>query len=306
LLISDIFLIISEVMAFANGRSKLPRIEQEPSDYYNGVDSVDRIISRRILMFERTTRQTLQQKHITNRMHHRYVLMIAVETAGEVSVDGKTLRLEPLQALLILPYQFHHYLDLEADHLRWLFVTFELEQGEASLRGLSHRVLPIDHTIEQTLVHLVHEWGTPKREPKPTILLPIVDQLLGQLFEVGRIVEPRPDHQEHSKESWVSHVENLLIQSIQSNWTLDQVAQRVGLSERQMRTRFEVATGVSLKDYRSDYQLHQVMALMCDSKLSLADISELTGFQSQPVFNRFIRRMTGQTPSKFRQQIIST
>jgi AraC-like DNA-binding protein len=305
LLISDIFLTISEVMAFGNVSSKIPKIEQEPSDYYNGLDLADRIISRRILMFERNTRQTLQQKHITNRMHHRYVLMIAVETAGEVSVDGKTLRLEPLQALLILPYQFHHYLDLESDQLRWIFVTFELEQGGASLRGLSHRVLQLDAAIEQTLVRLIQEWRLPARGQKPAILLPVVDQLLGQLFELGRIVEPRREHQEHSKESWVSQVENLLIQSIQSNWTLDQVAQRIGLSERQMRTRFEVATGVSLKDYRSDYQLHQVMALMRDSKLSLADISELTGFQSQPVFNRFIRRMTGLTPSKFRNQIVS-
>lgn len=61
--------------------------------------------------------------------------------------------------------------------------------------------------------------------------------------------------------------------------------------------------GLSLRDYRSNYQLHTAISLMRDVKRSLSDIAELSGFNSQSVFTRFIRRMAELTPRELCRQV---
>jgi AraC-like DNA-binding protein len=230
-------------------------------------------------------------------MHHRYVLMFALETAGLVSVEGKSLRLDAGQALLILPYQFHHYIRLESDAVRWLFITFELQQGEGALAGLGHRVLTPNVEMREVWMQIAQVWSTDSISKRQ--VLPLLDQLLLML-------SPLADHPVSSvhagmlkrrvKDEWISKVESLVVRSIKEGWTLEEVAQRIGLSGRHLRTRFEAATGVSLSDYRSDYQLHHAIALMQNSDLNMGAIAESCGFNSQSAFNRFIKNKTGETP----------
>ena len=61
--------------------------------------------------------------------------------------------------------------------------------------------------------------------------------------------------------------------------------------------------GLSLRDYRSNYQLHTAISLMRDMSHSLSDIAELSGFNSQSVFTRFIRRMAELTPRELCRQV---
>jgi AraC-like DNA-binding protein len=49
--------------------------------------------------------------------------------------------------------------------------------------------------------------------------------------------------------------------------------------------------------------LHTAISLMRDVKRSLSDIAELSGFNSQSVFTRFIRRMTELTPRELCRQV---
>lgn len=84
------------------------------------------------MVFLRTSRSAPQQRNFANRVHHRYVLVLVLETPGKVSLDGERYALQPGDALLVLPFQFHHYIDLADDALRWLFLTFELDEGAAA------------------------------------------------------------------------------------------------------------------------------------------------------------------------------
>jgi AraC-like DNA-binding protein len=273
----------------------------EPVDYYEGVDQAERCISRRVLFFERLSRESLQQRHLANRMHHRYVLMYVLRTAGVVSVDGKSLRLERGDMLLIVPYQFHHYIELESDSLHWLFMTFELQEGAALLEPLRHRVLRAEGVLLESLDRLLAGWrrtGTAERVE----VLPLADQLLMRLPQARYRRKPGGGDAERG-DGLIAKVEALVLQSVHEGWTLEEVARRMRLSERHLRTLFERQTGVSLREYRSNYQLHRAIDLMRQSSLNLADIAELCGFNSQSVFTRFIQRQTGQSPRSLRERV---
>lgn len=281
----------------------IPDQIDEPVSYYNGVDLPDRVVCRNVVVFQRLTRRTLQQHHLANRMHHRYVLVRVLQTPGVVSVDGQQFQLDVDDALLIAPFQFHHFVDMESDDLRWLFITFELDQGDSVLTDLSYQRMRPNEETYGLWAEVVKLWLSEEAAVKAE-LLPILDLMLMRLhsgvsLRGGKLGQKRLA----PRNAWIAQVESLIIRSIREGWTLGEVARRAGISERQLRARFERQMGLSLRDYRSNYQFHTAISLMRDDSCSLSGVAELSGFNSQSVFTRFIRRMAGRTPRELCRQV---
>ncbi|WPJ95754.1 AraC family transcriptional regulator [Coraliomargarita algicola] len=274
----------------------------DPKSYYEGADQPNRIICSNVIVFERLSWKSLQQPHVGNRMHHRYVLMRVLRSAGVVSVDGQNYQLDVGDALLVTPYQFHHYIEIESDTLRWLFITFELEQGQPALADLSYRRLRPDLLTHQLWGEVAHLWSSDTAASRLE-LIPTLDRLLARLHATTLRLPQVETVGATTGNGWIAQVETLIIRSVREGWTFEEVAQRAGFSERHLRERFEKQMGLSLRDYRSNYQFHTAISLMRDAKCSLADVAELSGFNSQSVFTRFIRRMAGCTPRELCRQV---
>jgi AraC-like DNA-binding protein len=276
----------------------------DPSSYYRGIELPERVVCRNVLVFERLNKRTLQQTHLANRMHHRYVFCRVLETPGVVSVDGKGLKLREQDCLLIAPYQFHNYIDVEQDDLRWNFITFELMQGQQWLQGMGHQVLKLDTRARAYWNEIVNFWMSEDSNIRSEIL-PSLDRLLIHLrlsgIETGAVHGVAPSLV--GQHEWITKVEGLIIQSIREGWNLEEVARRAKLSERHLRSRFEAAMGISLSEYRANYQLHRAISLMRDAQLSLSDVAELCGFNSLSSFSRFVRKRMEVSPRELRKQI---
>lgn len=303
LLKSEYYLIFLDVPPSSQIIDVFPNTIKDPKSFYEGVDQLNRVICRNVIVFERLTRKALQQQHLANRMHHRYVLIRVLETPGIVSVDGQSFQLNEGDALLVTPYQFHHFVDLKSDQLRWVIITFELKQGEASMADLSHNSLQPDRTTHLLWGEIAHLWSSGELKQQAE-LMPILDRMLMRLqstmvTRAASLSDARAD----SKNEWIAKIEALIIRSVREGWTLEEVARRASFSERHLRDRFERQMGISLRDYRSNYQFHTAISLMRDSTRSLSDVAELSGFNSQSVFTRFIRRMADKTPSELSRKI---
>ena len=293
----------SEMAASQDSLDGFPSYIKDPKSYYDGVDLPDRVICRNVIVFDRLTRRALQQQHLANRMHHRYVLIRVLKTTGVVSVDGKSFQLNEGDALLVAPYQFHHFIDLQSDQLRWLFITFDLAQGASMLADLSYRSLQPDRAAHRWWGEIAQIW-TRKDSAQRSEIMPMLDRMLTRLQSTMAARVPGGDDvRMDSKNEWIVGIEALIIRSVKEGWTFEEVAQRAGFSERHLRNRFEQQMGLSLRDYRSNYQLHTAISLMRDMSHSLSDIAELSGFNSQSVFTRFIRRMAELTPRELCRQV---
>jgi AraC family transcriptional regulator len=123
---------------------------EEPKDYFTGIGKSQLPTPTDILLFLRTKKNKLQQEALQNRSHHRFVLAFNLATEGHVHVDHLSLPFNPGQALLILPYQFHHFSQLASAKLKWLFCTFELEP-KTFLEPLRNRVIKLGVKTQTTL-----------------------------------------------------------------------------------------------------------------------------------------------------------
>lgn len=267
----------------------------EPASYYVGLSAPQRPRSENLITFLRTSGRALQQKNFANRSHHRHVLLRVLDTPGSIIVDGTEHRLAEGDAFYIKPFQFHHYLNLESDALRWLFITFDLTSGADLLAPLSHLSLKVaqpETALWLDLVNHAHAADAAARLEA----LPILDRLLERLVRLQSLTaRPKTDH------SWIAEIEGLIIQSVEEGWSVETIGQRVGLSGRHLRSLFEREMGINIRDYRANYQLHRALSLMQNRRIPLGRIAELSGFNSQAVFSRFIKRRTGKTPTALRR-----
>lgn len=277
-----------------------PKNLPQPDNYFRGLDDSSRPRTRNVIVFLRTRATSLQNLSFSNQSHHRHVLILVLDRSGSVIVDGTEVTLQPGQGLLVRPFQFHHYVNLEHARLRWLFITFDLEAGGTHLPVLDYRILNPDPECRELWSRIAHNWIA-ESPAQQTTILPMLDLLL------MRLVNESPRNQSYdqnlTQSSWIAEVEQLLIQSIHNHESVEQIAERLNLSGRRLRTLFQEQTGVTLRRYRANYQVNRAMELMNSSNKNLGQVAEQCGFQSLSVFTRFIRRETGMTPGELRRSL---
>ena len=276
-------------------------ILKRPIDYYRGLNLEDRIICRNVVFFERHTKETLRKKSLRSRLHHRYVLVRVLETSGAINIDGFRYLLSGGDTVLISPFQFHHYSELDSDRLRWQFITFELTQGSDRIRRMNTPFVRLDTGTSGLWDSFIETWEN-SDEASRLEALPILDRLLMRTsFAATRQTSAKPMNQRESP--WEPRAESMIIHSIREGGIPDSVPRRLNISDRQFRGRFKEALEISPNEYRKRYQLHSAISLMQDEKLKLSTIAEMSGFNSQPAFTRFIKKLTGASPKQLREQI---
>jgi AraC-like DNA-binding protein len=269
----------------------------EPTDYFSGIGTLQLPVPTHILLFLRKTKTRLQQEALQNRSHHRFVLIFNLATSGQVHVDSQTLPLNPGQALLILPYQFHHFSQLASSNLQWLFCSFELKKSDF-LEPLRNRIVDTGEQTQKTLTELLHQWHQPVSELRAWQLQTALLRLLVSL---------KADQQK-SKAVRLPDTENNLLWTVSrllGEWrgrpvSVTDLAQAIAYSESRLRVLFKEAAGIPLGSYIQNYRLNYAMELLRTTKIPIAAIAEEAGFGSPQAFSRVFKKETGKPPRVYR------
>lgn len=84
--------------------------------------------------------------------------------------------------------------------------------------------------------------------------------------------------------------------------SLQEVADVVGISRTYFSTIFKELTGEKYWDYLTGYRIEQAKALLKDTNMSQAEISEQVGYSSEFHFSRKFKEVVGISPNKYRRQ----
>ena len=102
----------------------------EPEDYFSGASGWFAQPPREILLFTRRSESEAMAEGVS--MHSRFVLCVCIETGGTIMVDGHLFPLDSGQGIVLYPFQQHSFSHFLEPEILWLFVTFELDEGEIS------------------------------------------------------------------------------------------------------------------------------------------------------------------------------
>jgi len=271
----------------------------EPEDYLSGCGFGTPPMPMNIVFFVRRSKIRLQQGSFRDRSHHRFVLIFNLKTKGNVHLDNLVLPLRAGQALVIHPFQFHHFSHLDAIDIKWIFCTFELK-SDKFLEPLRNRVIDIDDKTRQALETLLTEWHAPRTELQAQQLQTCLLRLLLSLQQNYR--QTASDLPPEAQDNLLRTVNRLLSEWRGRTVVVADLADAIGYSESRLRILFKEAAGMPLGSYIQHYKLNRAMALLRTSELPIADVAEEVGFGSQQAFSYTFKKKTGHTPRAYRNQ----
>jgi len=85
-------------------------------------------------------------------------------------------------------------------------------------------------------------------------------------------------------------------------WTIDKLADGVGLSRSALHERFAQFTGYAPMTYLANWRMQLAANLLRQSAISIAAIALEVGYQSEAAFSRAFRRCVGMPPAAWRRQ----
>lgn len=105
----------------------------------------------------------------------------------------------------------------------------------------------------------------------------------------------------------VKHKDVILksIDYIRSNYmkklTLDEVAAKVYLSPSYFSKIFKEEMNMNFNTYLNHIRIEMSRKLLSDPSISMVDVSSLVGFEDQSYFSKVFKKITGQTPKRYRE-----
>ncbi len=97
---------------------------------------------------------------------------------------------------------------------------------------------------------------------------------------------------------------NKVIAEHLSDPELDQqtICRELGISRASLFNKMKAITGAGTKEYITRIRLEKAKSLIENTDLSIAEISDMTGFASQSYFSTAFKNFTGMTPSQYKKQ----
>lgn len=119
------------------------------------------------------------------------------------------------------------------------------------------------------------------------------------LATISNSIEPVVEV-EAPEDQVVSRAKKYISERFQERITLDEAAQAVNASTRHFCKVFKLATGITFTDYLARTRVEKAKHLLQNPHLRVSEIAFETGFESISQFNRSFKRITGMSPTRFR------
>ena len=85
--------------------------------------------------------------------------------------------------------------------------------------------------------------------------------------------------------------------------TLDEIAERLFVSEEYLSTQFKKETGAGFKETVRKYRMDRIKGLLIGTRLKLNQIAELTGYTDPKYMSRVFKEEVGVLPSEYRKSV---
>ena len=86
-------------------------------------------------------------------------------------------------------------------------------------------------------------------------------------------------------------------------WTLEKMAEHVGMSRAAFAKRFKDLVGQPMFEYLTMLRVQRAKELLQETKLPLYEIAGRVGYESDLAFTKTFKKHTGTTPTRYRKQV---
>ena len=130
------------------------------------------------------------------------------------------------------------------------------------------------------------------------LLAGIVNHLIGMMYSLERNIILNKNQ---TQVELINRARLKIRESLESDLTIQHLAEDLGVSYSNFRKLFKEYTGLSPALYQQDLKLQRAKELLSTTKLSIKEIAYRLNFDSPDYFSSKFRMKTGHKPSDFRE-----
>ncbi len=211
---------------------------------------------------------------------------------GRVWVDGRWRKIRAGQACVSPPHVVHAHEAVGSRPWEIVWVRYQEPPGSRPIASVSSPVMAAfdGRPLRAAALGLFHEAGG---EATPTLMNAWVQLIEGY---VRHFLHPWKGD-DRLRQLW-----EIVATSLQADWTVEKLANEIGLSTQQLRRLCLQHLGRKPAEHLASLRIQQAARLLSESGEKIETIAHLVGFHSGYTFSRTFRRLTGCRPSEYRIQ----
>lgn len=121
---------------------------------------------------------------------------------------------------------------------------------------------------------------------------------------LGPIVDPKEAAFSNTDEKFLLKLNELINENVSNvNMDVQFIADNIAMSRASLYNKMRALTNMSANDYINKFRIEKAIQLLTTTDLSMMEISEQTGFNTQRYFSTLFKQIAGSTPSKYRDNI---
>ena len=204
---------------------------------------------------------------------------------------------------LLFPNEWHTY--YPNSHLGWkqYWIGFKGINIDSRVKnGFLSKEHPIFNVgVNEEIVHLYMqaiEVAEYEKAYFQQMLAGITNHLLGLMYSLDR---NNSLDQDKGLVECINRARVLMHEHIGSEFSIQDVADELGMSYSSFRKLFKKYTGLSPASYFQDIKLQKAKDLLCKTQMSVKEISYALNFESPDYFSAQFKKKTGKRPRDFRE-----
>ena len=228
-----------------------------------------------------------------------YHILYITEGTCFLNMNGKSVEAKSGSVILFLPYETQDYRFKGEIHSKSYFIHFFGSVCHELLDGYTERVFYIgkNSKLERLFDTMIDEFQLKLLSWESACQ----GQLLNIISLISREINLIRNNSNVTSNSKIMDICNVMYSNYSKEVTIPEYALMCNLSESRFSHLFKKNTGVSPIQYILNIRIEKAKELLENTDLSVAEISDMTGMQSQHYFSRIFKKYTNMSPTEYRR-----
>jgi len=286
-------------------KNDLKNIEElnSPDEYFPMDGSLSLEIPYNILIFHRSSVENMQHIRTAKYDYHgRFVLIVCLKSSGSIVIENSIFRIHPNEAILIFPYQPHHFLDFDSRDISWLFITFEANNSVCA-RKIKNSLIAMNGDASDILKSLIANYMQMEeletyRNDSVILLLSL---FIVTLSAIDVTSQYRPKRElEMGSISSINRVNEYILKNVNKPIIIKELAEYVAISESHLRRVYKNEMGITIHTHVNRIKINHATKLLIQTKSNISEIADYCGFNTLYSFSRAFKHATDMSPTQYR------
>jgi AraC-like DNA-binding protein len=211
--------------------------------------------------------------------------------------------------ILVPPFTAHHLVNESSSPLRVFYMGFtgnffpQLQQnGFEAVLSANEKLQASFYkkSLYETLTRITSQVDLSDEDTLNVFRPLLLANIMG--FYIESFCTEAASYRNAADMKLLKNVKTTIVNNIDRNVTVEEMAKVLGMSQRQFATRFTKLTGMSFKEYENMIKMEEASQMLYTTDKSISQISDELGFCDIHYFSRKFKEYYGCAPTMLRKK----